>query len=234
MSTTTTPAGLAGFKRSMVTRFAGTCEFCGDVTTPGIDFAALGGNGKWFASCVACSASDSARLAGVCRRIAKVQDDLSEAQLAALEAVPANLAECIQGTASASDIAVCTAHMVAMRRTIDTMLASAPVAGATLAKGGIYDVLGTLYSIRESKRGDLYAMRLVGQPEEGRKLSWEYERGAIPTVERSGVRLSAEAAAAIGHLTHHCCFCSLELTDGRSIDVGYGPVCASNNGLPWG
>ena len=229
----TTPAGLAGFKRSMTTRFAGTCEFCGDATTPGIDFAALGGNGKWFASCVTCSASTSARVAGICRRIGKVQDTLSEAQLATLEPVPANLAQAIRGELSEAEMVIVTAHMVAMRRMIDDMLNAAPAA-TTLAKGGIYDVLGTLYSIRESKVGNLYAMVLVGQPEEGRKLSWEYAKGAIRTVERSGVRLSAEQAAAIGHLTHHCCFCSLELTDGRSIDVGYGPVCASNNGLPWG
>lgn len=32
----------------------------------------------------------------------------------------------------------------------------------------------------------------------------------------------------------HCCFCARELTDHRSISAGYGPICASNFGLPWG
>lgn len=31
-----------------------------------------------------------------------------------------------------------------------------------------------------------------------------------------------------------CCFCSKELTDSRSTEVGYGPTCAGHYGLPWG
>jgi hypothetical protein len=31
-----------------------------------------------------------------------------------------------------------------------------------------------------------------------------------------------------------CCYCSRELTDDRSLEAGYGPVCAGNWGLPWG
>lgn len=34
--------------------------------------------------------------------------------------------------------------------------------------------------------------------------------------------------------TGQCCFCGLELSDPRSVRVGYGPICASNWGLPWG
>lgn len=30
-----------------------------------------------------------------------------------------------------------------------------------------------------------------------------------------------------------CCYCSLELTNQESIAKGYGPICASNWGLPW-
>jgi hypothetical protein len=29
-------------------------------------------------------------------------------------------------------------------------------------------------------------------------------------------------------------FCSKKLTDERSIEVGYGRICAGHNGLPWG
>jgi len=42
------------------------------------------------------------------------------------------------------------------------------------------------------------------------------------------------AAADHGHTTGSCCFCNRELTDPRSTDVGYGPVCAANFGLPHG
>lgn len=41
-------------------------------------------------------------------------------------------------------------------------------------------------------------------------------------------------ARAYGRATSHCCFCGLGLTDGRSVAMGYGPVCAENYGLPWG
>ena len=44
----------------------------------------------------------------------------------------------------------------------------------------------------------------------------------------------AKVAAEFGHLTGHCCFCSLRLNDERSVSVGYGPVCADRFGLAWG
>jgi hypothetical protein len=219
----------------MITRFAGTCEWCAEATTPGVDYAFLASDGKWHASCASCSASIPARISGIAQRIGKVQDSLTEAQLATLS-VPANLADAIGGVLSDSEAKLVSAAMVQLRRDVDALVKAATpeVEPTTLVKGGIYDVNGVLFSIRESKSGNLYAMQATGDPEAGRKLSWEYVRGAIGTVARSGVRLTAEQASNIGHLTSHCCFCSLELTDGRSIDVGYGPVCAANQGLPWG
>jgi hypothetical protein len=44
----------------------------------------------------------------------------------------------------------------------------------------------------------------------------------------------AGVAAAYGHRTGNCCFCSLPLTDARSLEVGYGQKCAKNYNLPWG
>jgi hypothetical protein len=44
----------------------------------------------------------------------------------------------------------------------------------------------------------------------------------------------AGVAAEFGHLTGHCCFCSLKLQDERSVTVGYGPICAEKFGVPWG
>ena len=44
----------------------------------------------------------------------------------------------------------------------------------------------------------------------------------------------AEMAALHGKQTGCCCFCARELTDARSVAVGYGPECAANYGLPWG
>lgn len=44
----------------------------------------------------------------------------------------------------------------------------------------------------------------------------------------------AGVAAEFGHLTGHCCFCWLKLSDERSVAVGYGKICAGKFGLPWG
>jgi len=41
----------------------------------------------------------------------------------------------------------------------------------------------------------------------------------------------ARTAANYGHLTGHCCFCALPLSDPRSTSVGYGPICAAHFGL---
>jgi hypothetical protein len=47
----------------------------------------------------------------------------------------------------------------------------------------------------------------------------------------------AGEAAAHGRLTGRCCFCNHRLGEGedrRSVEIGYGPVCADRFGLPWG
>lgn len=44
----------------------------------------------------------------------------------------------------------------------------------------------------------------------------------------------AGVAAEYGRRSGNCCFCCQELTDDRSLTVGYGPVCAKNYDLPWG
>jgi hypothetical protein len=43
-----------------------------------------------------------------------------------------------------------------------------------------------------------------------------------------------KAAARYGRETGECCFCARQLTDPRSTQVGYGPICAARFGLPWG
>ena len=37
-----------------------------------------------------------------------------------------------------------------------------------------------------------------------------------------------------GKKNGHCCFCYTQLSDDRSLDKGYGPICAKHWGLPWG
>lgn len=44
----------------------------------------------------------------------------------------------------------------------------------------------------------------------------------------------AKYATIYGIKTGACSFCGRELTDPRSVTVGYGPICAEHYGLPWG
>jgi hypothetical protein len=62
-------------------------------------------------------------------------------------------------------------------------------------------------------------------------------REASPAVVETLKALAADPAgkaALHGRQTGCCCFCNRELTDDRSIAVGYGPICADHYGLPWG
>jgi hypothetical protein len=62
---------------------------------------------------------------------------------------------------------------------------------------------------------------------------WVYAPGAIKSLYAEQ-KVTAEQAARFGKLWGSCVFCSRLLTDERSVSVGYGPVCAEHNGLPWG
>lgn len=64
---------------------------------------------------------------------------------------------------------------------------------------------------------------------------WDYEsaKGLYGKLTAAHA-LSAEDAAAFGHLYGKCVFCHLRLTDDRSLAAGYGRDCADQRGLPWG
>jgi hypothetical protein len=60
---------------------------------------------------------------------------------------------------------------------------------------------------------------------------------ASPVVVRTLEAVERDPHAAIvayGRVTGTCSCCGRGLTDGRSVAVGYGPVCAGKYGLPWG
>jgi hypothetical protein len=57
---------------------------------------------------------------------------------------------------------------------------------------------------------------------------------SVAAVLRDFAADPAGVAAAYGRATGACCFCSQTLTDERSTEVGYGPICAKHWHLPWG
>ena len=44
----------------------------------------------------------------------------------------------------------------------------------------------------------------------------------------------AGVTAELGRLIGKCCYCGLTLSDERSTEMGYGPICAASWGLDWG
>ena len=72
-----------------------------------------------------------------------------------------------------------------------------------------------------------------GQFEPSRKFD-QATQTAVAAALKAMATDPAKAAAEYGHLTGVCCFCNTALTDERSTQIGYGPVCAKHYGLPWG
>lgn len=59
-------------------------------------------------------------------------------------------------------------------------------------------------------------------------------KGTIEVILRSMATDPEGTAREFGRLTGRCCFCNLKLSDDRSVEVGYGKVCAQRYGLEWG
>jgi hypothetical protein len=63
----------------------------------------------------------------------------------------------------------------------------------------------------------------------------ERERDASISATLDGLEENPMSfAAEHGKTSGQCCFCSLPLTDERSLNAGWGPICASHYGLLWG
>lgn len=134
----------------------------------------------------------------------------------------------------------------------DRAAGKAQAAPAVEVPEGVHKVDGTIYKVQRAVHGSghLYAKVLkvydagcalcggdhgCTQHEAGDRFTteWEYAQGAMRLLS-ADTAISAEEAAKFGHLYGQCVFCSRTLTDERSIEVGYGPVCADHHALPWG
>lgn len=104
-------------------------------------------------------------------------------------------------------------------------LAEEPVAGIYVLPNG-----GNMYKVQQSpKSGQFYAKVWDRELQE-----WEYV-GKKPLYSLTAEhRMTAAQAKQWGDIYGNCVFCGRTLTDERSIDAGYGPVCAEHNDLPWG
>lgn len=114
-------------------------------------------------------------------------------------------------------------------RTNGTVTYARPEARKTAAEvpEGVHFYDGQYVKVQVSKAGNLYGSNWTGS-------GWDHNGKAALKGLSVSTKLTAKQAAVFGHNTGHCVFCSRELTDDRSLTVGYGPICAERNGLPWG
>lgn len=90
---------------------------------------------------------------------------------------------------------------------------------------------GASYFVYKAKGGDHFLAKEISW--DGiNKPSFTYV-GAASRFVSPGDRLSTSAHAAFGQVTNFCGFCGLQLDDPVSVQYGYGPICASKNGLPY-
>lgn len=120
---------------------------------------------------------------------------------------------------------------------IENLLSLPRKAAASPAKAevpeGMHILKGHIYKVQRAVHGsgNLYAKELVRQDEE--RWTFDYAPGVIRNLSE-GTAMTLEQAKEFGALTGTCVYCARELNDERSIEAGYGPVCADKNGLPWG
>lgn len=88
---------------------------------------------------------------------------------------------------------------------------------------GMYEMDGSVYRVKLSKAGRLYAMLLV--PETG-KGSFEYAPGIVNRL-RPEHRMTLDRAVELSALFHFCVRCGRELTKASSIAQSMGDICAS-------
>ena len=136
-TTSTTPAGLIRFQRSMSTKHAGKCFFCSAPTAPGLDYAFLAD--KWHACCVTHAHS----VVEQCKALLLlIQTDaaafgLTADDMAAVNAVaPANLADVFAG---ATDLATSTAAAIKLDDALRIVRAHKPATTATTVRTNSYD-----------------------------------------------------------------------------------------------
>lgn len=113
---------------------------------------------------------------------------------------------------------------------------------AVVLRDGGVDVKFYVAGDRSKHPGSVMVVEQVEWPARGRYFgrlaggAW-FPASAGAQVEGLVRRFAANPEAVAsehGHLTGKCCFCRRALTDARSTEVGYGPVCAEKFGLRWG
>lgn len=89
---------------------------------------------------------------------------------------------------------------------------------------GFYMMADTVYRVKQSKSGNLYAMRRTGG-------EWVYAGAPVRIGLLASHAITPEVAAQYGADTGICIFCNAELDDREGLGrvVGVGPVCSKKH-----
>jgi hypothetical protein len=112
-----------------------------------------------------------------------------------------------------------------------------------LKKGDIHVVDGKFVRVHISQgTGNPYAVVANilreatwsdGKVVEPGEVEWDFVSGLVTKLSEA-TRATAEQAKSFATLAGRCIFCSHAIDTPESTAVGYGPVCAAKNNLPWG
>lgn len=79
-----------------------------------------------------------------------------------------------------------------------------------------------------------YGGGYYGRITDGRFFEGKQDLAGLLKLLRAFAENPEKVAASQGQEHGSCCFCSKPLKDQRSLDVGYGQICANRYGLVWG
>lgn len=101
----------------------------------------------------------------------------------------------------------------------------APAAEGEALADGMYLMDGEVYKVQHAVHGSgrQYAKKLAGNATDG--FAFAFAPGAVRKLTADH-RMTLEDAAEFGKIYGTCCRCAAPLTDERSIERGYGPICA--------
>lgn len=82
--------------------------------------------------------------------------------------------------------------------------------------------------------GEKYTLGIIARDGRFAFSRFCFDRPVLQQELKKIIEQPIEAFKMNGIKYAHCCFCGQELVTTESVTAGYGPICASKYGLPWG
>lgn len=212
------------------------CTTCGADLVMGATFAATNGDG-WTSYCAACADSFPFQVRGLVSKLTTMGVTIPEPIVVIVRTFLTN-----ESTATAL---AAKSALLTLRSERGAATAAANALDLSKLPSGCYAVPGgdtrlkvKIDVVTAGKWAGWVFVKDAAAYGQGQKYGSQKPGGTYSGKIQAELRAIADdltgAAAAYGHLTGKCSFCSLPLELGESVARGYGKKCASNHGLPWG